>query len=65
MPELRGMSAREALRTLTRVGLTARMSGDGFVVEQSPQAGAMLNPDNSCVLKLGRRPAAPAGGASQ
>ena len=32
VPDLRGMSAREAMRTLVKLGLTARMSGDGFVV---------------------------------
>ncbi len=32
MPDLSGMSAREALRTLVKLGLTARLSGDGFVV---------------------------------
>ena len=37
MPDLRGLSAREALRTLTRIGMTARMNGDGFVLEQSPR----------------------------
>ena len=31
MPDLRGLSAREALRALTRLGLTARMTGDGVV----------------------------------
>ncbi len=40
MPDLRGLSAREALRTLTRIGLTARINGDGFVIEQSPPPGA-------------------------
>jgi cell division protein FtsI (penicillin-binding protein 3) len=65
MPDLRGLSAREALRTLTRLGLTARMTGDGFVMEQSPEAGTILARDNGCVLKLGRRPIAPAAGDSQ
>jgi hypothetical protein len=31
MPDLRGLSAREALRAPTKIGMTARMSGDGFV----------------------------------
>jgi cell division protein FtsI (penicillin-binding protein 3) len=66
MPDLRGLSAREALRTLTRIGLTARLNGDGFVVGQSPEAGAVLLPGDSCVLHLGRRPQVqPAGGAQQ
>jgi cell division protein FtsI/penicillin-binding protein 2 len=63
MPDLRGLSAREALRTLTRIGLTARMSGDGFVIEQSPEAGTMLaGGGETCTLKLGRRSPAPSGG---
>jgi beta-lactam-binding protein with PASTA domain len=62
MPDLRGLSARDAIRTLTRVGLTARISGDGFVIEQSPRAGSLLGSGDECILKLGRRPAAPTGG---
>ena len=62
MPDLRGLSAREALRTLTHIGLTARISGSGFVIDQSPEAGSLLVRGDACILKLGRRPAAPAGG---
>jgi cell division protein FtsI (penicillin-binding protein 3) len=65
MPDLRGLSGREALRMLTRVGLMARMTGDGFVVEQSPAAGTFLVQGVECVLKLGRRATAPAQGAQQ
>ena len=39
LPDLRGMSAREALRELARLGLTARMQGTGVVVEQDPACG--------------------------
>ena len=56
MPDVRGLSAREALRALTRVGLTARMTGDGFVVEQSPAARSVVVQGAACLLKLGRRP---------
>ena len=62
MPDLRGMSAREALRSLSRIGMSARLSGDGFVVEQSPAPGEALVRGDACTLKLGRR--APAGAAS-
>jgi cell division protein FtsI (penicillin-binding protein 3) len=55
MPDLRGLSAREALRALTKLGMTARMSGDGFVLEQSPAAGSPLGASDVCVMKLGRR----------
>lgn len=56
MPDLHGLSAREAVRLLTRSGLTARMQGSGFVAEQSPAAGTPLGPDEVCVLGLRRRP---------
>jgi cell division protein FtsI (penicillin-binding protein 3) len=68
MPELRGMSAREALRTLTRIGATARMIGQGIVVEQSPAAGEPLASGDVGFLKLDRRrpaPPPPVGGGSQ
>ena len=55
MPDLRGLSAREALRALTKIGMTARMSGDGFVLEQSPAAGSALGTVDACIIKLGRR----------
>jgi hypothetical protein len=55
MPDLRGLSAREALRALTKLGMTARMSGDGFVLEQFPAAGSPLGASDVCVMKLGRR----------
>jgi cell division protein FtsI (penicillin-binding protein 3) len=61
MPDLRGLSARDALRSLTRVGLTARLNGAGFVVEQSPAAGSVLLPGTACALRLGRLSAASQG----
>jgi cell division protein FtsI/penicillin-binding protein 2 len=65
MPDLRGMSAREALRSLSRIGMSARLSGDGFVVEQSPAPGDALVRGDACTLKLGRRAPAPASGGQQ
>ena len=62
MPDLRGLSARDALRALTRIGMSARMSGDGFVIEQSPAAGTPLVPGDAALLKLGRRMPVPAAG---
>ena len=50
MPDLRGLSAREALRALTKIGMTARMSGDGFVLEQSPAAGSALGTVDACII---------------
>jgi len=42
LPDLRGLSARDAMRALVKVGLTAQMTGNGFVVSQEPAAGAPL-----------------------
>ena len=62
LPDLRGMSAREALRELARLGLTARMEGTGIVVDQNPEAGSPLEPGATCTLVLSRRePMRPAG----
>jgi membrane peptidoglycan carboxypeptidase len=56
MPDLRGFSAREAIRTLSQIGMTSRMSGDGFVVMQSPAPGEALVQGGVCSLRLNRRP---------
>jgi cell division protein FtsI (penicillin-binding protein 3) len=55
LPDLRGMSAREALRELARVGLTAKMQGTGVVIEQDPPAGSPYEPGATCTLVLNRR----------
>ncbi|MEO6214037.1 MAG: penicillin-binding transpeptidase domain-containing protein [Vicinamibacterales bacterium] len=69
MPDVRGLSARGAVKSLLRAGLSARIDGNGSVVEQSPEAGAELVPGAGVILKLSRRrapvPAVPAGGAQQ
>jgi cell division protein FtsI (penicillin-binding protein 3) len=67
MPDLRGQGAREALRTLMKIGTSARMTGRGVVIEQSPAAGEPLSTGEVGVLRLGRYlPAVtPAGGRPQ
>ena len=65
MPDLHGLSARDAIRALTQIGVTPRIDGVGFVVEQSPRAGAVLVSGHMCVLTLGRRPALVPGGPDQ
>jgi cell division protein FtsI (penicillin-binding protein 3) len=65
MPDLRGLSARDALRKLTRLGLATRLTGDGFVLEQAPAAGTLLIPGASCTLKLGRQSPSGAAGVTQ
>jgi cell division protein FtsI (penicillin-binding protein 3) len=54
VPDVRGMSARDAIRTLARLGLTARVHGTGTVTEQRPEAGTPLEGRTSCELWLER-----------
>jgi cell division protein FtsI (penicillin-binding protein 3) len=54
VPNLHGLSAREAVRTLVKLGLTAHLSGDGFVTSQNPPPGAALEPGAVCKLVLNR-----------
>jgi cell division protein FtsI (penicillin-binding protein 3) len=66
MPDLRGLSAREAVRELMRLGLTPRLEGDGFVLGHDPQPGDRLAGGETAELTLGRRPpSARAGGPSR
>ena len=64
MPDLRGLSARQAVHSLTAIGLRAQITGTGFVVEQSPEPGAELIPGGYGTVKLGRRAPAPAAGGT-
>jgi len=57
MPDLAGKSAREAIRILVKVGMSARVSGDGFVVSQEPAAGEAIAGQHVCRLVLERWPA--------
>ena len=54
VPDLSGLSARAALRTLAEVGLTPRVHGAGFVIAQDPVAGAPIPNDPVAVLWLAR-----------
>jgi cell division protein FtsI (penicillin-binding protein 3) len=56
VPNLYGLSAREATRTLVKVGMSARLSGDGFVVSQEPAAGEPIAEGAECRLVLARAP---------
>jgi len=55
VPDLRGMSAREAIRRLATLGMNAHASGDGVVVSQLPEPGAALEPGTICQLMLARQ----------
>jgi cell division protein FtsI (penicillin-binding protein 3) len=54
LPDLRGLSAREALRILTKIGLTARLTGSGVVTAQLPAPGTPIDRGMACELKLER-----------
>jgi cell division protein FtsI (penicillin-binding protein 3) len=60
VPDVRGLSAREAVRKLVTLGLSAHLAGDGIVVSQSPEAGSPLDPPTTCHLVLQRSPRVPA-----
>ena len=62
MPDLRGLSARDAVQVLGRIGMRALLDGNGFVVSQEPEADTALVPGDAVQLKLGRRPPGPPAG---
>jgi cell division protein FtsI (penicillin-binding protein 3) len=57
LPDLAGLAARDAVATLARLGVEARLSGNGFVVRQSPAAGFELAPGAICEILLSPHPA--------
>jgi cell division protein FtsI (penicillin-binding protein 3) len=54
-PDLSGLSARDALRILAKLGVSARLTGAGLVVDQEPQAGTPLESSGVATLRLQRR----------
>ena len=60
MPDVRGLSARDAVGALVKLGLSARITGDGVVVSQDPLPGAPLDDAGPCRLVLARARVAPA-----
>ncbi len=57
MPDLRGLSLREAALTAARLGLTTEMQGSGIVTAQTPLAGTPIEPGLACTLRLSPAPA--------
>ena len=55
-PNLVGMSARDAVRELTRLGLSLRLHGSGLVVQQRPAPGSSIDVIDAVTLWLERRP---------
>ncbi|MGE3519021.1 MAG: penicillin-binding protein, partial [Vicinamibacterales bacterium] len=56
IPSVIGLSARDATRKLTRLGLALKLEGAGFVTQQDPAAGTPATPETVCLLTLDRTP---------
>ena len=54
-PDLRGLSARDALRILARLGMTARLNGAGLVMKQVPEPGSPIDRETASTLWLERQ----------
>jgi len=52
MPDLTGLSMRNALSRIEGKGLIIKVSGNGRVVEQTPRAGAVVEKGDICFLKF-------------
>lgn len=67
MPTVTGLSAREAMRILSKAGLSVQVKGDGVVVTQSPEPGMPIAAGDPSVIQLERAKSAsapPSGGGS-
>ena len=62
MPDLRGLSARQAIQALGRIGIGAEFLGDGTVARHSPAAGEAIEPGARATIWLHRH-ARPVGDA--
>src|SRR5690554_1871023 len=58
VPDLRGLTARAALRRATAEGLTLELSGTGEVIEQYPAPSTIVHRESTLRIKLGE-PSAP------
>lgn len=56
MPDVRGLSGREAVRVLASAGVSANVSGSGFVHTQTPAAGTAVDTVAVSALALRRDP---------
>lgn len=54
MPDVRGLSARQALRLLSMAGLKVRVNGIGFVSRQLPAPGEPVDPGSVASVTLDR-----------
>jgi cell division protein FtsI (penicillin-binding protein 3) len=52
MPNLKGLTIRKVITVLNRSGIRCQMEGRGLAVEQRPDPGAPLPPNNLCFVKF-------------
>ena len=55
LPDFRGLGARDVMRAVAQLGMTARLRGAGIVVEQQPAPGSPIEPGTLTTLTLERR----------
>jgi cell division protein FtsI (penicillin-binding protein 3) len=60
LPDVTGMSARDAVRQLLKAGVNVRLSGSGVVHSQDPLPGTPIEAGQLCHLVLDRSPLRPA-----
>jgi cell division protein FtsI (penicillin-binding protein 3) len=67
VPDLRGLSARDATRALVKLGLRPRVTGNGVVVSQEPAPGSPTASGGTARLVLDRQgpPVVPVPGVAQ
>jgi len=51
MPDLNGMTIKESLEILTKLGIKYKLNGSGIVIEQSIAPGTKINQNSSCQIK--------------
>jgi beta-lactam-binding protein with PASTA domain len=54
MPDLKGLTLRQALQSIAGLELEVNVTGSGQVVGQSPPPGTLVQPNALCVLNLER-----------
>jgi len=65
MPDLRGLTLRDAVRIAQALHLQTTAEGDGVVVFQTPQAGTVIDAPGRATLQLRRAPARAGDGGSR
>ncbi len=56
VPDLRGMDLRQAVATLSRLGLRAHIEGEGIVIRQSPPPGSAMRIGRVCSITARNSP---------